>query len=92
MNLPTFETYCANTTAANALRFDLGPVTVWYSYQTPVAFSRDGCTPTVRWNDWGRTTGKHLNAIDGGDKGARVTGAHFEALLAEVLSANPAGY
>jgi hypothetical protein len=86
MSLPTFETYCDNTTAANALRFDLGPITVWYSYRTPVAFAREGDRPTVRENTWGPTTGKHLNAIDGGDKSSRVPGDTFEVQLREALS------
>jgi len=88
MNLPTFETYCDNTTAANALRFNLGPITVWYSYKTPVAFYRPGHGPkVVRRNEWGPTTDKHLNAIDGGDKSSRVPGDIFEAQLREALSA-----
>ena len=86
MNLPTFGTYCDNTTAGNALRFDLGPVQVWYSYKTPVAFALEGERPTVRRNEWGPTTGKHLNAIDSGDKSSRIDGDTFEALLREALS------
>ena len=92
MNLPTFETYCDNTTAGNALRFDLGPITVWYSYKTPVAFALEGESPTVRRNEWGPTTGKHLNAIDSGDKSSRIDGDTFEALLDAlpyVISWNP---
>lgn len=86
IELPSWESYCAKTTKANALVFDLGNgLRVWFSYKTPVAFSRDYATPVVRENVWGPTTGKHLNAIDDGDKGSRVRGEHFEALLAEAL-------
>lgn len=75
--LPTFEFYCGS----NALRFDYGNgLTVWFSYQTPVAFARDG-RKVVRENDWSNTTGKHLNSIDGGDKDSRIPGKDFENLL-----------
>ena len=82
MKLPEFENY----SGPNALRFDLGnALTVWFSYKTPVAYSFNACTPVVKHNDWNRTTAKHLYAIDGGDKSTRVTGEHFERLLAEVV-------
>ncbi len=85
MELPSFDTYCDNTTAANAQVFDIGYLRVWYSYKTPVAFMVLGQPKVVRENDWGPTTGKHLNAIDGGDKRSRVPSADFELLLAEAL-------
>ena len=39
----------------------------------------------VRENDWGSTTGKHLNYFDEGDKSERVSSAHFEARLATAI-------
>lgn len=85
-NLPTFSTYCRNTTAANALVFDMGNgLLVYFSYKTPVGFSKFG-TVTVRQNEWGPTTGKHLNAIDNGDKSSRIPGDRFESLLADELA------
>lgn len=47
-------------------------LTVWLSYNTPVAFLEHGGKRVVSQNNWGPTTGKHLNAIDGGDKPSRV--------------------
>lgn len=91
MNLPNFSTYCNNTTAANALVFDLGPITVWYSYKTPVAFRVIGSPTVVRENEWGPTTGKHLNAIDDGDKSSRVSGERFEAELKAALASMEGG-
>lgn len=89
VTLPSWETYCGNTTAINALVFDLGPIRVWFSYRTPVAF-HDGVEMHVRHNDWGPTTGKHLTAIDGGRteaKSRRLCSEDFEALLADTLAA-----
>lgn len=92
MQLPKFSTYCNNTTAVNAQVFNLGQMCVWFSYQTCVAF-RDYRQPelglVVRENEWGPTTGKHLNAIDNGDKRKRVTGDKFERMLTEALEAPP---
>lgn len=42
----------------------------WFSYETCVAFQRNGVT-YVHTNDWGTTTGKHIATIDGGDPAAR---------------------
>jgi hypothetical protein len=92
ISLPTWETYCDNTTAANALVFDLGELRVWFSYKTPVAFLV-GSTRWVRQNRWGPTTGKHINAIDGGDrqaKAARIPTHQFECMLDRVLDGQPA--
>lgn len=87
MRLPTFESYCKNTTKGNALKFDFGPIRVWFSYTTPVAFMRDGdARPIVSENAWSRTTGKHLNAIDGGNKRSRLPREDFERALAAALS------
>jgi hypothetical protein len=86
MKLPSTSTYCSNTTAVNAQVFDLGGgFRVWYSYRTPVAFQVNAEPILVRENDWGPTTGKHLNSIDGGDKSTRIPGAEFEARMAETL-------
>jgi hypothetical protein len=58
----------------------------WFSYQTCVAFQDwNAGNLTVRQNEWGPTTGKHLNYIDGGATSARVDGPTFEARLSEVV-------
>ena len=62
---------------------------VAFSYRTPVGVNRyDGAGWLVRRNDWGPTTGKHLNWLDDGDKRSRVDGATFEAELAAILGAS----
>jgi hypothetical protein len=79
MNLPTIRKGTNN----NSLSVNVGPITVWFSYQTPVAFQVRGGLTVVRQNDWGPTTGKHLNAIDGGCKSSRVSGEAFQQAWAE---------
>lgn len=85
--LSSFESYgnySSSNYGAHALVFTL-PCggRIWFSYKTPVAFAKGDWDifRLVRHNDWGATTGKHLNWIDGGDKAARVSSVDFEAAL-----------
>lgn len=66
----------------------IGKLDLYFSYQTCIAF-RDGGRIIVRQNSWARTTGGHLNSIDGGGleaKKRRVSAIEFERQLEEVLS------
>lgn len=81
MELPSFSVYVdyqSEGYGSHALRFDMDDATFWFSYKTLVAFRKGGRT-YVRQNDWGPTTGKHLNAIDGGDRKSRLTAGAFDA-------------
>jgi len=70
----------------NALKVTIGNVTIWYSYDQPVAFETHATGLVVCENAWTRTTGKHLNIIDGGDKGSRLPVAEFEKKLQAAIS------
>jgi len=88
-DLPSWEVYGnykSGNYGAHALVFTIGHLRVWFSYQTPVAFAVGNADPIVRRNGWGPTTGKHLNAIDGGNKKTRLPGDAFEAQLRGVLA------
>jgi hypothetical protein len=65
-----------------ATRVDFGFVSVWFSYETAIAFQFEGRPVVVHENIWSQTTGKHLTAIDGG-KGLRVPQTTFERLWSE---------
>jgi len=65
-SISSYGQYSSDNYGAHTLRVDIGPLTVWFSYKTPVAFQVDGKPRVVRKNDWAATTGKHLNWIDGG--------------------------
>jgi len=89
VRLPTISTYgnySSSNYGAHALRVDVGELTVWFSYNTPVAFHKLGGSKVVRRNDWGPTTGKHLNAIDDGNKADRVDSETFWRLFAEAMA------
>ena len=86
MDMPTIDCYMGNK-QANAIQVSLGGVDVYFSYTTPVAFRAKGRL-VVRGNNWGPTTGRHLNEIDGGSadrKARRVDAYDFERLYAELV-------
>lgn len=57
-------------------------ITLWFSYQTLVAFAHPTRGMVCVENEWGPTTGKHLNAICA--RSRRVSREEFERLLEEV--------
>lgn len=63
--LPEVESYYKGS--QNAIRVDMGDITLWFSYTTIIAV-RIGPDTWVSKNEWSNTTGKHLAAIDGGVK------------------------
>lgn len=46
----------------NFVRVDLKDVDIYFSYKTVIAYRKNGYI-IARENDWGTTTGKHLNMI-----------------------------
>ena len=79
-----YGNYSSDNYGAHSLAFQLGDITVYFSYETPVAFEAPGPGLVVRENDWGNTTGKHLNWIDDGNREDRVPGNKFEQQLQKV--------
>lgn len=79
------------TLRPNLTRVDMDCGVLWFSYNTLVAFQTERSGLVVRQNDWGPTTGKHLNEIDGGpsknggDANVRVESRHFEELFQNYL-------
>ena len=80
--LPSFDTYydyASSNYGAHALVFaDAEGNRYWFSYKTLVAFHGPNGRRVLK-NYWNTTTGKHLNAIDNGNKRERLTRAEFEA-------------
>jgi hypothetical protein len=65
----------------HTIRLTMCGITVWFSYQTPVAFRVGVGKITIRTNNWGPTTGKHLNWIVkdvAADNYEWVSGGEFE--------------
>lgn len=87
-------THTIEVVAPNLTKVTLGGQAIWFSYQTPVAYSYPvpgifGSTAThVSTNVWTSTTGKHLSLIDGGTreaKAARLSHEQFEKNLGEMF-------
>lgn len=75
------------TNRPNYCEVQVGPLWLAFSYRTPIAFRHpdiNNGAVIVRENDWGPTTGKHLN--EAAPRGAeRIPGTDFERLLSEVM-------
>jgi hypothetical protein len=86
----SYGNYASSNYGAHCLSVNMGNgLTLYFSYQTLVGFQ--GLTGRhVRENEWGPTTGKHLNAIDGGNKKARLSASDFERAWQTELTAHQA--
>lgn len=74
------------TDRANFTQMNVGDLTVWYSYSTPIAFlTGDMLDPILSENLWSNTTGKHLNYVST-DKTLRQPRVAFEAALNVALA------
>jgi hypothetical protein len=71
----SYGKYSSDNYGVNTLYVEIGPLTIWFSYKTPVAFQIVGNPRVIRENTFSKTTGKHLNWI-GHD---RVSNDQFEA-------------
>jgi len=85
VGLSSYGQYAKSNNGRTTLREDRGGITLWYSYDTVVAFKELGRRRKVSENVWSTTTGKHLNWIDGGDKKNRLEGAKFRTALEAAL-------
>lgn len=68
----------------------VGTIALHFSYETVIGFS-DRYSTVVSENIWGPTTGKHINALDGGSPAARrsrLPRARFEERLNDALEAH----
>lgn len=77
----TLNTICVTHTKWNG---DF--LSIFFSYDTVVAFQSPSTGTIVMENQWGPTTGKHLNLIDNGDKKNRVKCSNFGEMLQNAYS------
>ena len=80
--------YSNDNYGANTIAIKLGDRTVYYSYNTVVAFNGKNSLgeefDCISENIWGPTTGKHLNFINPNKK-LRIPRKEFENKLQEFL-------
>jgi hypothetical protein len=87
VRMSTYGNYSSGNYGAHCMRLEIGTLALYFSYQTVIAFD-DGHGTKVRKNSWSSTTGKHLNAIDGGNKKERLSPGEFEQELNAVLKSH----
>ena len=81
--ISSYGRYSSSNYGVNTLAFTVKGIRLYFSYKTLVAFEGpEGLV--VHKNIWGRTTGKHLNWIDEGDKKTRVDSEEFNRLFNEL--------
>lgn len=80
----SYGDYSSDNYGVHTLQIKFSTFTLYYSYQTIVAYrdEQDGLVCTE--NDWGVTTGKHLNWIQPNHK-KRVSSDEFDFKLQEML-------
>lgn len=69
----------------NAVSVSIGELDLHFSYETLVAYWDPPDGLVVCENIWSKTTGKHLNIIDGGEKKERYKKDEFERMVAAML-------
>ena len=83
--IESYGNYSNDNYGAHCLRVDLGTIELYYSYKTIVGYrdAKDGFVCIV--NQWGPTTGKHLNQIQSDHK-KRIKADEFESMLRAALA------
>ena len=87
MKLPEisgYGDYSSSNYGVNSLRVDMPFFTLWYSYDTIIAYRDRDDSLVIRENAWSTTTGKHLNWINP-DKSKRIDGELFKQKLEAML-------
>ena len=79
----TYTNYTGRNTESHLV--SVGQLDVYFSYTTVVAFRSPNSGLVVSENQWGPTTGRHLNEIDGGEQDDRLPRREFVAMLEKTL-------
>lgn len=82
--ISNYGEYSSDNYGAHCLKVTIGNLTIYFSYQTVIAFYTMETGLVIRKNEWGTTTGKHMNWIDR-DKSIRIKGADFEKQINKLL-------
>lgn len=82
--MSNYGQYSSGNYGAHSLKVETENITLYYSYDTIVAFRSPETGLVVSKNVWGTTTGKHLNWIDD-NKDIRLSRAEFIQKLNEAI-------
>lgn len=80
---------CLHPIAKDCIGVEVGALTVYFSYRTPVAFKWAKRKKKICENIWGSVTGRHLKFIEGSDrKSERMLRNDFEKELQAAFRQN----
>ena len=79
-----YGNYSSSNYGSHTQAIQVGRLSLFFSYDTVVAFRSSGHMMVVCENVWSSTTGKHLNWLEQ-DKKARVSSEKFDVELKAVL-------
>lgn len=85
VKISSYGRYSSDNYGLNTMEVKIGSLTLYYSYETIVAFRDYDLGLVVSTNIWSTTTGKHLSWIDGGNKKNRLDHNDFVEKLNETL-------
>lgn len=85
MFFPQVGTYAEPSSKCNTVHLNLGNISLYYSYRTIIAFHTIDEGLVVCSNEWGPTTARHLNLIDGGNVEDRIDYDEFQDKLYSAL-------
>lgn len=72
----------------NCIAIEIGKLTVYFSYRTPIAFRRKAGPKQVCENVWGDVTEKHMAFVEAGSQKNRICKHDFEKKFKTALSEN----
>ena len=88
VSIKSYGNYSSDNYGAHSLKVEIGTLTLYFSYETIIAFGNgSGNGLKITKNYWGTTTGKHLNAIST-NKSIRLDQDTFQRELDEVLKSH----
>ena len=85
VSVGSYGKYDNQNYGAHTMCVEVGDMTVYFSYQTPVAFRAPGYGLMKSENVWSRTTGKHLRMIGSGNE---IPNPEWEKMYQKALSEN----
>lgn len=77
LNVKSYGGYKSDNYGVNSLMVTDSGIEYYYSYTALIGIKSRGILKCIR-NYWGKTTGKHLNWLDGGNKKDRLTSEEFQ--------------
>jgi len=72
----------------NCIAVEIGKLTVYFSFRTPIAFRKKAQPRRVCENVWGEVTEKHMAFVEAGKSTDRIKKYDFEKKLKKALSEN----